>query len=92
MLLNEILFPLTDMSILIEFIIYVLLIFFTIYNYKSLKIFELGMILMLISIIFFIYSMSQNIMILTPFLQLFFIVFELIIFTRIYKNRELNEG
>ena len=91
MIFQNILYPLTDLSPLIEFVIFVLVMFITVYNNKVLRIFELGVLLMLISIIFFIYSIAQNIMIFSPYFQIFFIFFEVILFSKVLKNREKNE-
>jgi len=80
--------PLTILSPLISFLAFILIIGITIYNYNKLKIFELGVLLMLISLIFTLISIQQNIMMFTPYFQIFFLFFELIIFYQIIKNRE----
>ena len=79
--------PIDIISPLISFLIFAFITGIAIYNYNKLKIFELGVLIMLISLIFVLISIQQNIMMFTPYFQIFFLFFQLIIFYQIIKNR-----
>lgn len=80
--------PINDLTPLIEFFIHLFLLFLAIYNYKKLRFYELGILIMLIAVIFFLMSISQQILIFSPYIQLLFLMVQLIIFYNVFVNRE----
>lgn len=79
--------PLTDMTPIIEIIMFIFIIVLTIYCYGKFKYFELMLLIYAISLIISLISIGQNVLIFTPWFQIFFMFFQTIIMYRVWLNK-----
>jgi hypothetical protein len=80
--------PLTDLSPFISFMIFVLMMVLTLYCYSKLKWFELMILIYAISLTISLISIGQNILMFTPFFQIFFMFFQTIVLYKVWVNRD----
>lgn len=79
--------PITDISPIIELFMFIFIIILTIYCYSKFKYFELMILIYAISLIISLISIGQNILIFTPWFQIFFMFFQTIIMYRVWLNK-----
>lgn len=82
------LIPVTVLTPLIELFVDIFVLFIAIYNYRKLRIYELALLCMLMSVIFFLISIQQELLPFSPYIQLFILLVQLIIFYNVHINRE----
>ncbi|MHA2105932.1 MAG: hypothetical protein ACW981_21100 [Candidatus Hodarchaeales archaeon] len=76
--------PLTDLSPLIELLILGIIVVIAFLNYSKYKIWEIQILIFGINLIITLISMKQNVLVYTPYIQLFFIFLHLILLYSAY--------